>query len=54
MHSLAVGSTSLSSDSGSHPGLKKIQYIIEGRKTKRPENLKWWRTDLNLERWEYH
>ena len=49
-----MGSTSLSSDSGLYLGLKKIQYIAEGRMNKRPENLKWWRPDLNLERQEYH
>ena len=35
--------------SRSHLGLKKIQYITKGRKKKRPENLKWWRANLNLE-----
>ena len=49
-----MGSASLSPDSGSHLGLKKAQYITEGRTQKRPENLKWWRPDLNLERQECH
>ena len=49
-----VGSTSLSPDSGSHLGLKKIQYITEGQTRKRPKNMKRLRPDLNLVRQEYH
>ena len=49
-----MGSTSVSPNSGLHLGLRKIQYITEGRMKKRPENLKCWRADLNLERQEYH
>ena len=54
MCSWAVASTSLSPDSGSHLGLKNIQYITEGGAKKRPENLKWWRPELNLEGDDYH
>ena len=49
-----MGSTSLSPDSGQHLGLKNIQYITDGRTKKRPENLKWWHPDLNLEGQECH
>ena len=53
-----MGSASLSpvrlTDAGSHLGLKKIQYITKRRKKKRPENLKWWHPDQNLECQEYH
>ena len=48
-----MGSTSLSPDSRSHLGLEKILYITEGRTEKRLVNLKWWRSDLNVERKEY-
>ena len=49
-----MGSASLSLNSGSHLGLKKIPYITEGQTKKRQENLKWWHPDLNLECQEYH
>ena len=49
-----MGSISLSLDSGSHLGLKKIRYITRGGTKKRRENLKWCCPDLNLERQEYH
>ena len=49
-----MSSTSLSPDLGSHLGLKKVQYITEGRTKKRPENLKWGHPDLNLECQEDH
>ena len=49
-----MGSTLLNLDSGLHLGLKRIQYITEGRMKKRPENLKWRCLDMNLERQENH
>ena len=51
-----MGSTSLSPNSelGSHHGPKKIKYVTERRMEKRPEKVKQWRPDLNLERLEYH
>ena len=56
MYSWALGLASRSLDSalGSHLGLKKFRDITQRRTKKRPEDLKQWCQDLNLERPEYH